>query len=184
MKKILIAISDDFTRYVYSQVFREEKFEVLETRSGKETLNLAKSEKPDIILADILLLEIGGLELLKTLREEPLTKKIPVVIFTQLEKEGDKLKAMDLGAKDFIVGTFTPPLEAVLRIKIALGEEKTYRLTIPENLVVVQELAKDLGYNPSLKCLKCGNLLSLFLIKDLSKGKNYFKISFICPKCN
>jgi len=184
MKKILFAIHDDFTRRLYFQLFRKEKFEVLEAKNGKEALDLAIKERPDVILADVFLSEIGGLELLESLKKEVTTQRIPVVIFTQIEREGDRIKAMKLEAKDFIVGNLVPPLEVVFKIRMAMGEQKTYRLlTCKENLTEVKELAKDLGHTPTLKCPYCSSPLSLFLMRDFSKGRNYFKISFICPKC-
>ena len=184
MKKILIAINDDFTREVYSKIFRDTKFEVLETKDGKEALNLAKKEKPDIILADVALPEIGGLELLETLKEDTLTRRIPVIIFTQSERTEDRERAIELEAKDFLVGVLISPREVVLKVKAHLGEQKSYQIPINKDLDEVKELAMDLGYAPTLTCPKCGSSLQLFLIRDLSKGKNYFKVSFICPKCS
>jgi len=184
MKKILIAIDDDFIRMVYSRIFADEKFEVLKTKSGKEALDLAKKEMPDIILADVSLSEIGGLELLEALKKETLTKRIPIVIFAQSEKGEDRKKAMELEAKDFIVGILMSPPEVLLRVKAHLGEEKTYQLAIGRDLKEVKDLARDLGYHPNLLCPKCNIPLHLFLIRDLTKGKNYFKVSFICPRCH
>jgi DNA-binding response OmpR family regulator len=184
MKKILIAITDDFTRKVYSKVFSDENFKVLETKSGKEALDLAKKEIPDITLADVSLSEIDGLELLKSLKKETLTQKIPVIIFTQTEREGDKIKAIELEARDFIVGILIPPPEVVLKVKVHLGEEKTYQLVVDRESKEVQDLAKDLGYDPNLLCSRCKAPIRLFLIRDLSRGKNYFKASFICPECH
>jgi len=103
MKKILLAIYDDFTRKIYVELFQKERLEVLETNNGKEALNLAIKEIPDIILVDIFLSEIKGFELVGLLRKEAVTQKIPIIIFAQIEKKEDRLKAMELGAKDFIV---------------------------------------------------------------------------------
>lgn len=184
MRKILIAINNDFTRKAYFEVFSNEKFKVLEAKNGKEALNLAIEEQPDIILADVSLSEMGGFELLKSLKEETLTKRIPVIIFSQLEKEENKNKAIKLEAKDFVVGIRTSPRDVVRRIKVHLGREKTYRLPITENLSqVVKELAGDLGYVSTLRCPNCDTSFVLLLTRDLSKGENYFKASFICPKC-
>lgn len=183
MKKILIAISDDFVRKVYSRVFKDERFEVLETKNGKEALDLVKREMPDIILADVYLLEIGGLEILEYLKKDISTQKIPVIIFAQSEKEGDRRKAIELEARDFIVGVLNSPPEVVSRIKAHLGEEKSYRFSVDKNVKEIKELAVDLKYGPNLVCANCGAPLQLFLIRDLSRGKNYFKVSFVCPKC-
>ena len=183
-KKILIAIKNDFYQRVYSQIFQEEGFEVLKTDNGNEALYLAKKEIPDLILADISLSEIGGFELMRLLKEETTTKRIPVMIFTQIERVEDRSQAMELEARDFIVGTSIPAPEVILRAKIIFGEQKTYRLAILKDFKDAKNLARDLGYSPTLTCSRCGSTLLLFLMRDLSKGKNYFKVSFICPQCD
>ena len=96
MKKIIIAINNDFIRETYLEVFKGEGFEVLQTKNGKEILNLAKEEKPDLIIIDIDLPEIGGFEILEIIKKEEATQKIPVIIFTQIEKKENRMKAIEL----------------------------------------------------------------------------------------
>lgn len=183
MNKIIINISDDLTRRICSKFFTDDNFEVIEEKNGKNAMVLIEKETPDIVLADVFSEEIGGLDLLKTLKEKEITKKIPIIIFSQNEREGDRQKAMELEAKDFIVGVFNSPAEILLKVKSHLGIERTYQLTMNKGEEKTRELARDLGYDSNLLCSKCNTLLQLFLIRDLNKGKNYFKVSFICPKC-
>lgn len=183
-EKVLIAIKDDFTRKLYSRVFTDEKFEVLEAENGEKSLALAKKETPDIILVDVLLSKIGCFDLMKALKKEPATRKIPIMVFAQVGREEDRLRAIELEAKDFIVGVLTSPPDVVLRAKMHLGEQKIYRLPVLKDVSGTKELAKDLGYVAGLTCSRCGSPLVLSLIRDLSRGKNYFKVSFICSKCD
>lgn len=183
MKKILIAIDNDFVRETYSDVFKEENFEVFTTKKGKEAIDLAKSELPDIIIADIGLSEMGGFKLIETLREDDFTKKIPVIVFCQIEKEKDREKAMELEVKDFITAVVVTPIEVVRRVKIALGEQKSYKIFPTKNLYDAKDLITDLGYTYDFKCSGCGNDLVFHLIRDLSKGEKYFILSVICPEC-
>jgi len=183
MKKILIAINNEFIRETYSEVFKEDNFEVFTARKGEEAIDLAKSELPDIIIADIELSKIGGFKLIKILRENDSTKKIPVIIFCQIEKEEDRAKAMKLEVKDFITAVVITPIEVVRRVKIALGEQKSYRIFPQKNLYNAKELITDLGYTYDFKCSECGKDLVFYLIRDLSKGEKYFILSVICPEC-
>ena len=183
MRKILIAIDNDFIRETYSEVFKEDNFEVFTAKKGKEALDLAKSELPDMIIADIELSEMGGFKLIETLREEASTKKIPIIVFSQIEKQKDREKAMELEAKDFITAVVVTPIEVVRRVKIALGEQKSYRIVPQKNLYNAKELITDLGYIYDFKCSECGGDLVFHLIRDLSKGEKYFIVSVICPKC-
>jgi len=178
--KIVVAIKDPLLRRIYKAVFLENGFEVLLAENNQEVLELAKNENPNIILIDALFDD--GFKMVEALKKDLKTQKIPVVIFSQFEREGDKERAMELEAKDFVVGSFLTPRQVVLKMKIHLGEQKTYRIKIDKNLKEIQELARDLGYK-SLNCPFCGSTLEIFLIRDLSRGENYFKLSFICPKC-
>ena len=183
MKKILIAIDNDFVRETYTEVFKEENFEILRTKNGEEALSLAKEKKPDIILADITLSEMGGFELLKALKEDSSTNEIPVIIFAPIEKQKDRIKAMELEAKDFISAANVTPAEVIRRVKIALGEQRSYRISITKNLADAKQLITDLGYTYDFKCPECGSDLVLNLIRDLSKGEKYFIVSVFCPEC-
>lgn len=184
MSKVLVAISDDFTRRSYVELLRQEKIQVLETRSGREAIEIAMKEKPDLILADTRLFEIGGIEVLKYLQQIPAMKKIPVLIFSQIAKPQEIELAMEYGARDFIEGATTLLRDVVSKIKIHLGFQKTYELAVdPKSLKIARELRKDMGYSPDIICPKCGIAMNLFLMRDLTKGKDYFKLSFTCPNC-
>jgi DNA-binding response OmpR family regulator len=184
MKKILIAINNDFILETYSQLFMERNFEISKTKDGDEALKLFQKENPDIVLADTVLPKLNGFELLKKIRQiNPYNRK-PVIIYSQLEKMEDRIKAIDLEANDFVTAAATTPAEVVRRVMIILGEQKSYRIMIQKNLYNAKELITDFGYTYDLKCPKCGNDLILYLIRDLSKGEDYFKISFICPDCD
>lgn len=183
MKKIIIAVNSDFIKETYLESFTKSGFDVFNTKNKKEILDLAINEKPDIILIDTGLQGFDVFELVETIKKDEVLKNIPVIIYAQFEKKEERKKALDLEVKDFIVGAETSPLEVVRRIKIALGEQRSYQISIQKNLYDAAEFINDydLGYN--FKCKKCSSDLVLYMIRDLSKGENYFKISIICPKC-
>lgn len=183
IKKILIAINNDFIRGIYAEVLKKEGFDVFETKERKRFMELVIKEKPDIVLVDVFPQGIGGFELLEELKKEDLTRKIPVIIFTQLEKIEERKKAIELEAKDFISTTMVSPLGVVRRIKIVLGEQRSYRISIEKNLYDAKQFIIDMKYNHNFKCSKCGAGLILYLMRDFSKGEKYFIISIICPKC-
>ena len=181
--KVLIAIDNDFIREAYYEVLTKEGFSVLETKNGKEALNLVKEEKPDVVLLDVLLSEMGGFEIMEAMRREESIPHVPVIIFAQLERREDKMRAMKLEAKDFISAANVSPVEVIRRIKILLGAQKTYIIEAKETKEL-QQLASDLGRSTSLKCSKCGRNKKIHLIRDLSRGRNEFILSFVCPKCD
>ena len=143
-KKILLAIVDNFIRNLYGEIFKKEGFEVLETKTVKTAIDLINKELPDVVVVDVLLYRVNGFEVLKEIKKQEETKEIPVIIFSQFEKEGEREKALELEAKDFIVSTKITPSEAVKRIKTVLGEQKTYRLPVDIQSEEVQKMASDL----------------------------------------
>ncbi len=181
--KILIAVDNDFIREAYYEVLTKENFSVLETKDGKEALSLIKKEKPDAVLLDVLLSEMGGFEVMEAMKKDEDIAQIPVIIFAQLERREDKLKAMELEAKDFISAANVSPVEVIRRIKILLGAQKSYTIE-PKKTEDLEELVKDLGGDAQLKCSKCGKDKKIHLIRDLSRGQNEFILSFVCPKCD
>ncbi len=176
MKKIIIIIKNDIIRSAYREVFEEIGLEVFKTGNGREGIELIEKEKPDIILADVDAEEIGGFEILKRI------KNIPIVIFVSAEKSNEKEIAVDLNAKDFISMDRESPNEVVSRVRILLGEQKSYKLSLRESLFGAKDMLKDFGYF-EIRCRHCGADMILNLIKDLSVGKDYYKASFFCPKC-
>jgi len=184
MKKILIAIDNDFIREAYEEVFKKEDFKVFITKDGKEALKIAKEENPDVVLADVLLSKIGGLELLEEIKKDEATKGIPVIVYAQIERTKDKKKAIELEAKDFITAAGVSPKEVIRKVKIVLGEQRTYKIGVQKTNLDLKKLAKDLGYDSKLKCEKCGGDIALYLMRDLSMGEKHFIVSFVCPNCN
>ena len=183
MSKIVIAINNNFIRETYKEVFGREGFETICTNNGKEALEIIRTKNPDIAIIDTALSEVKGLDLLEVLDQEKITTKIPVMVFAQFERREEKTKAMELNARDFITATEETPLEVIARVKIVLGGQKSYRVAIKESLYNAKELLGALGYPENGKCAECGKPLVLHLINDLSKGRDYFKASFICLNC-
>jgi len=105
MKKQRIVIIEDDE--VMSLVMREELskagFDVNISTTGKDGLQKAQTKKPDLVLLDLMLPDISGYEVLKTLKKSEATKKIPVVIITSLSMDEGISKAMAAGANDYFV---------------------------------------------------------------------------------
>lgn len=117
MSKILIVEDDSLILRLYEKAFSFEKYEVATAADGAEALTKVKSFKPDLILLDIMMPKVNGLEVLKKLKADSATKKIPVVILTNLSDKKDAEKALSLGAKKYIVKADYKPKEVVDIVK-------------------------------------------------------------------
>jgi len=103
-KILLIDDEDDFCFFVKNNLERTGEFEVTTTTRGAEGINIARKEKPDLILLDIVMPEISGNEVAGILSSDPLTRKIPLVFLTAVvaEEEVDAESPKIIGGQNFI----------------------------------------------------------------------------------
>ncbi len=105
-KRILIADDEPNIIELIRMNLPESEFEVLPSYTGDETVQLARSEQPDLILLDIMLPDLDGLEVLRILRTDGDTASIPVLMLTARSEETDKVVGLRLGADDYITKPF------------------------------------------------------------------------------
>ena len=117
MSKVLIIEDDPLMSRMYKQVFTFEGFEVVIAIDGLKGLELAKTEKPDIIFCDVMMPKMNGLEILENLKSDPLTQLIPVVMLTNLSGTQDSKEAMEKGAYAYIVKSEFKPIEIAQKAK-------------------------------------------------------------------
>jgi len=92
VQKILFVEDEPNLQKAIGEVLKQEGFEILAALDGEQGLNLAKKEKPDLILLDLILPKKDGFEVLKELKESEEMKDIPVIVLTNLEGTGKTVK--------------------------------------------------------------------------------------------
>jgi len=122
MKKILFIEDESALQKTFGEILSQEGFKMISALDGETGLNLAKKEKPDLILLDLILPKLHGFEVLKRLKGDPETKEIPIIVLTNLEEIADVEKAIELGATTYLVKANYSLEEIVQKIKKALGE--------------------------------------------------------------
>lgn len=121
-KKTVLLVEDERNLLkMYDRKFTLEGFRVLQAENGKQALEIVKTEKPAVILLDIIMPELDGFQVLERLESNPETKDIPVILLTNLNQETDIARGMNLGAKDFLVKANFEPDEVVEKVKRMLG---------------------------------------------------------------
>lgn len=116
-KKILVIDDKKELRTLLKQYLAQEGFEVVTAADGQQGLYIARAEKPDLILLDLMMPEMGGYEFLRVYSRE---SEIPIIILTAKMDENDKVLGLELGADDYITKPFgmrelTARVRAVLR---------------------------------------------------------------------
>ncbi len=102
-KKILFVEDESALQKTFGDILKQEGYEMISALDGEAGLSLAKTEKPDLILLDLVLPKMHGFEVLKSLKEDAGTKDIPIIVLTNLESTGDVEKALELGATTYLV---------------------------------------------------------------------------------
>ncbi len=122
MKKILFIEDEAAIQKTLGESLRNKGYDVQSALDGEAGLRLAKSEKPDLILLDLILPKLHGLDLLEKIRQDKETKDIPVIILTNLENVGEVERALELGATTYLVKANYSLEEVVAKVKKALGD--------------------------------------------------------------
>jgi CheY-like chemotaxis protein len=117
-KKILLIEDDQMQRFMYRVEFERFGFRFLEAENGEAGLELAKKEKPNLILIDMLLGSgITGKEVLIKLKKDSVTKGITAIISSNFNKKGLKDECLKIGAADYILKSRYTPAEMIEKIK-------------------------------------------------------------------
>jgi DNA-binding NarL/FixJ family response regulator len=126
VKRILVIEDDSKLRQHYVELLRLEGYEVAEARNGREGVERARRELPDLVLCDITMPEMNGHRVLETLRAEPRTAHLPFVFLTGWNEQEDMRTGMNLGADDYLTKPVVPDeLTAAIRARLRRAEMAT-----------------------------------------------------------
>lgn len=117
MAKILIVEDDPLMLRMYQKIFTFEKYDVTTATDGQDGVEKARTLKPTLILLDIMMPKMNGIDALTKLKSDPDTKTIPVVMLTNLAGEQDAETAMMKGAVKYIVKSQYEPKQIVNMVK-------------------------------------------------------------------
>jgi len=115
-KKVLVVDDDVKTVELVRLYLDRDGYQVLTAYDGVEALRLARESRPDLIVLDLMLPDIDGLEVCRTLRHE---SDVPVIMLTARTTDQDKLTGLDLGADDYVTKPFSPK-ELAARVRAVL----------------------------------------------------------------
>jgi len=121
MKKVLIVDDQIEVRELVEVTLRAEEYKILQATSGKEAIEIAKAEKPELIIMDIMMPGgMDGLEATRILKNDPETKDCTIVMLTAKGQQADKEAGLEAGAEDYFAKPFSP-LELIKKVEEVLG---------------------------------------------------------------
>lgn len=148
-KKILVIDDEPQIVEICSDYIKAAGFDVIQASNGLEGLKKARAEKPDLIVLDLMMPEMDGLDVCRTIRRE---SEVPIIMLTARVEETDKLIGLEIGADDYITKPFSPR-ELVARIRVVLRriakdphadmirvsdaalDRAHYQLTLPDKII-------------------------------------------------
>jgi two-component system, OmpR family, phosphate regulon response regulator PhoB len=119
MARILVIEDELDIQKVLAFNLRQVGHEVVAVTAGREGLTLASERPPDLVLLDLMLPDVSGTEVCRSLKRDPKTTKVPVVMLTAKGEEVDRVVGFELGAEDYIVKPFSVR-ELILRLDVIL----------------------------------------------------------------
>lgn len=120
--KILIVDDDAFLLDMYSLKFKEAGFQVEVAENGEDAIKKTKEANPSVILLDIVMPKLDGLETLRQIKKDKIAEGAKIVLLTNLGQKEDIEKGLKLGADDYIVKAHFTPTEVLNKVKALLGK--------------------------------------------------------------
>ena len=137
-KKILIVDDEPDLAELVSYNLKKEGFEVSSASDGEEALKKIRKGNFNLVILDLMLPGIQGMELCRILRNDPKTKHLPIIMLTAKGEDVDKILGLEMGADDYIAKPFSPR-ELVARVKAVL--RRSGEKTVEESVILIGSLA-------------------------------------------
>lgn len=141
--KILIIEDEADILEVLQYNLAREGYRVVPCRDGEEGLSRARTEAPDLVVLDLMLPGLDGLEVCRCLKQDPVTRAIPVIMVTAKGEESDIILGLGLGAEDYITKPFSPK-ELAARVKVVLRRGPARNEAVGIERVVRGDLSVDM----------------------------------------
>src|SRR5438093_9648754 len=119
MERVLIVDDDPDILRLVSYNLTQAGFDVATAPTGRKALEAVQKQPPDLIILDLMLPDVDGMEVCRTLRQRDNSRRIPIVMLTARSEEIDRVIGFELGADDYVMKPFSPR-ELVLRVKSIL----------------------------------------------------------------
>ncbi len=186
---ILLVEDTELIRRIYQDKLAEEGYHVLAAGDGLQALNALRSEHVDLVLLDLIMPRMSGLEALEAMKSDPRLQDIPVIVLSNLGQESDVQRGVELGATDYLVKNSAKPADVVEKIRLTLdylggrtNEVQPYRLYLRDREGDADRHVDECDLVRRFWCPACEKELVLELLPDEEKA-GWFEAHLICPDC-
>ena len=188
-KRILVVEDTELLRRMYKDRLLQDGYDVVDAADGLAALSILRDEHFDLILLDLIMPRMGGIEVLEAVKQDPRTQSIPVVVLTNLGEEATIEHAVSLGAVDYLIKNETRPADVAEKVGLVLeaftaeGAAAEAFLLYPDaSRGDVDKIVQHAQLKRRLWCPACENELALELVPD-QKRAGWYTARFVCPAC-
>lgn len=186
---ILVVEDTDLLRRMYSDRLAADGYRVLSASDGLEALSALRTDTPDLILLDLIMPKMSGLEVLELVKKDPRLKHIPVLILSNLGQDTDMQRGLDLGAVDYLIKNDARPADVSEKIGLLLkhmggdtAQAGAYRLLVRDREADSDRFVGEQGLTRRFWCPACEVELNLELISKPDRP-GWYDAHVLCPLC-
>ena len=188
-ERILIVEDTDLLRRMYHDRLAQDGYEILDAADGLAALAILREQQVDLILLDLIMPRMGGLQVLEAVKADPRTRNIPVVILTNLGEESTIEQAVSLGATDYLIKNQSRPADVSDKVTLTLqafgtacAQTEAFHVFLRPEIGDTQCVVQSAGLKRGLWCPACENDLALRLVPD-GGHPGHFDAYFVCGSC-
>lgn len=183
---VLIVEDTDLLRRMYTDSLKEDGFNVTAAADGLEALSILRTSTPDLILLDLVMPNMSGLEVLEVIKKDDRLRDIPVLILSNPLEDADMERGLELGAVDYLIKSEMRVSDVAARISEVLkggGEgPASYSVYLRDHDGDIDSLIDDSGLRRRLWCPACEVELALQMFPQKDKP-GWYEAHLMCPMC-
>lgn len=188
-ERILIVEDTELLRRIYQDRLAQDGYTVLTAGDGIEALAVLRANQVDLVLLDLIMPRMGGLDVLESMKADPRTANLPVIILTNLGEESAIKHALELGALDYLIKNQAKPADVAEKIRLVLGDlgncacsDESFRLVVRDREADAECFITKASLPRRFWCPACEVELTLELLPKPDRT-GWYDAHVICPKC-
>jgi DNA-binding response OmpR family regulator len=185
---VLVVEDTELLRRMYSDRLAQDGHRVLQAADGLAALSVLREETPDLILLDLVMPNVSGLEVLDAIKKDPRLADIPVLILTNLGEESDIERGMAMGALDYLIKNDVRPNDIAQRVTSIVSSaavqdrRASFRLVVQAHAADADAFISAGGLPRGMWCPACQVELNLEVVPDPARP-GWYSAHVICPQC-
>lgn len=188
-QRILVVEDTELLRRMYADRLVQDGYEVFPAANGLEAVASLRINDPELILLDLVMPAMSGIEFLEIVKADPRTSHIPVLILSNLGQESDIQRAISMGAADYLVKNDSRPADVSAKIKLLLQHHgradasgESFKLYVRDHEGDADALIDHAKLARRFWCTACQVELALELV-DHPERPGWYEAHFVCPTC-